>query len=110
MHRPHPDDRPAAARARFRAHRATVLRRLLADGGHGQIDAIWSRGHVVAVGTELAAFVLDTDPAPEATLGMALANEHARAALIDRFIDARTDAEADRLGAAYWLQLAEVAA
>lgn len=86
----------------FVAHRAKVIRLMLATTPHGAITPIWSPGSSVSVAAEMVAWVNYVAVDYDQTLAEALFSEPARKALIEKFALAYAEAEADAKPESAW--------
>lgn len=86
----------------FVAHRAKVIRLMLATTPHGAITPIWSPGRSVSVAAEMVSWVNHVSADADEALAEALFSDAARKRLIGLFADAYAEAEADMKPESAW--------
>jgi hypothetical protein len=67
-----------------------------------RLNAIWSANAKPTVGEELVAWICETADQPEAACALAIVNPWSRREVIERFCEARAQAEVDALPADYF--------
>ncbi|MEN9806175.1 MAG: hypothetical protein RL756_683 [Pseudomonadota bacterium] len=94
------------ARERFVDRRFQELRGALLYYPSTRVAAIWSAQLRPTVGEELVAWICETADQPEAAIAMAITNPWSRRETLERFCEARAQAEADALPSDYFNEVA----